>query len=279
LLSQRDAFEKYGCEIPLVENKLYNLVSNKQSFGNICKINNILTPGEFSSLAKIKYPCVAKPKKYFSETTGKILSPIIILNETALITFTRTENSKDYYFQEYIDGISYYLLYYYHRNGNVYKYSQENIAQQPGGKSMVAAVTAKYHLTDESSKYEKLFIKLGFHGLVMVEVKHNKHGHYMIEANPRFWGPSQLFVDAKMNFFSALLADYGVIDERIVFKESLVNCRYFWFGGVYETLKQKKEVICYQKRLDDIFKELFIWLDNDIYLRNDTLKLFKSELL
>ncbi len=133
------------------------MVSDKQSFGCICKENNILTPEEYSNLVEIKYPCVAKPKKYFSETTGKILAPVILLDKTALNIFKRAEKMKDYYFQEYIDGVSYYLLYYFHRNGRVYKYSQKNIVQQPDGKSMVAAVSAKYHLNGESNQVRKTF--------------------------------------------------------------------------------------------------------------------------
>ena len=34
--------------------------------------------------------------------------------------------------------------------------------------------------------------------VVMIEIRINKENYYMIEANPRFWGPSQLFVDFHM---------------------------------------------------------------------------------
>ena len=34
----------------------------------------------------------------------------------------------------------------------------------------------------------------------------------MIEANPRFWGPSQLFVDAGFNLFESFLFDYNIIE-------------------------------------------------------------------
>jgi hypothetical protein len=37
----------------------------------------------------------------------------------------------------------------------------------------------------------------GFYGLVMIEVKEYDNQFYMIEANPRLWGPSQLILDAK----------------------------------------------------------------------------------
>ena len=53
----------------------------------------------------------------------------------------------------------------------------------------------------------------------MVEVKHLSNKNYMIEANPRFWGPSQLFVDAGINLFEAFLVDNGLLNKRLTFRE------------------------------------------------------------
>ena len=35
----------------------------------------------------------------------------------------------------------------------------------------------------------------------------------MIEANPRFWGPSQFYHDCGIEFFELFLKDYDIIDS------------------------------------------------------------------
>jgi hypothetical protein len=159
----------------------------------------------------------------------------------------------------------------------IYKFSQENIVQQPDGKSMVAAVSSDLHNTIESKKYEELFKSLQFFGLVMVEVKQRDGINYMIEANPRFWGPSQLFVDAGVNFFEALLYDFEVLDHLPKLNESTDITRYFWFGGVVDTYKENKRLKFYEGNENDLMYSLPAWLQSDVYRRTDTMDIFKKE--
>lgn len=277
LLQYRSKFEQLGCTIPLVEKELYEQISDKYSFGELCKNNDIIIPKEYDNFNKIDIPFVAKPKKYISQN-GKIHSPFLILNKNDKLNFIKTCQHSDFYFQEFINGKSLYLLYYFHRNGKVYKFSQQNLIQQPNGKSIVAAVSSNFHLTQESKKYEKLFQNIGFYGLVMVEVKQNRNKNYMIEANPRFWGPSQLFVDAKMNFFETFLHDFGLLKHTPIFHEISTKHQYFWFGGVLEAFKQKKELTYHQGNETDLLNELPFYLKSDIYRKKDTFELFKNEL-
>ena len=87
-----------------------------------------------------------------------------------------------------------------------------------------------FHLTSESTKYEKLFKEIKFTGFVMTEIKGD---NFMIEANPRFWGPSQLFVDAKVNLFEAFLHDYNFISNKPpLVVSALKDVIYFWYGGI-----------------------------------------------
>ena len=132
---------------------------------------------------------MAKPQKYFSQ--GRIIfSPYIINNEIDKEMFLHRCNPSDFFYQKYIQGESCYLLYYFHRNGGVLKFSQCNFIQQPNGKSIVAAVSSEAHDSSVSIKFEKLFKKLQFYGLVMIEIRKANNENFMIEANPRFWGPS-----------------------------------------------------------------------------------------
>ena len=278
LLLHRNEIENSDVKIPLVSKELYEKISDKYCFGRLCTNNNIQVPSQFADSRDIQVPFVAKPLHYFA-SDGLNYPPILVFSETDKINFFSKYNSSDFYFQDYIEGKSYYLLYYFHRNGNVYKFSQQNIIQQPEGKSIVAAISSQIHLGEESAKYEALFKSIEFNGLVMIELMERNGTYYMIEANPRFWGPSQLFVDAGMNFFDAFLHDYGLIKNSPEFIEHNKIYNYFWFGGIIQTFKSKKMLKFHESNEVELLSLLTKWLMSDIYRRNDTQNIFKNELL
>ena len=116
-------------------------------------------------------------------------------------------------FYEYVKGRSYYLLFYFGKFGNIKKFSQENLAQQFEGKSIIAAISSTIHKENICTQYETLFKEINYHGFVMVELRKNHTGYYMIEANPRFWGPSQLLINCNTAFFEEFLYDYGFLKK------------------------------------------------------------------
>lgn len=264
-------------DVPLVEEKLYKQISDKHSFSDLCKKHKIEVPNEINP-EEISIPCVAKPKKFLEKTN---LSPFLILNHSELNHFKKLNQSNNFYFQKFIKGQSYYLLYYFHKNGSVFKYSQQNIVQQSDGKSIVYAISSNIHNKLISQSFEKLFKNINYFGLVMVEIKKFKNTYYMIEANPRLWGPSQLFVDSNCNLFLPFLNDLGLLDSYS-FKETEKNRKkqkYLWFGGILETIKNEKKLafhtqICEKKCL----LKMHNLLRFDVYKRSDTINLFKKEL-
>jgi predicted ATP-grasp superfamily ATP-dependent carboligase len=278
LLKNRVAFEEYRCIIPLVSEDLYEMISDKYSFAHLCSEANILVPKEVNYKEGHLYPLVAKPKCYFSTKTKQTLSPIIINNFIELEGFFRNYDKKEFYFQEFINGRSFYLLYYFHRDGTIFKFSQENLLQQPGGKSMVAAISSDFHKTSESRKYEDLFKKIRFFGFVMIEVRGDNDKFYMIEANPRFWGPSQLFVDANKNFFEAFFHDFGLIKSIGKFTDPSEKIKYFWFGGLGEIFRKNQKPILHQYNEKDWVESFPEWLESDIHRRPDTKLIFQKEL-
>lgn len=277
ILEHRDRFRSIGCEIPLVADELYEKISDKYSFGKLCSKHGICIPKELSFDMVRDFPVVAKPKRYFS-SVGKTLNPIIVSTIEELTSFRKEYCIEDFYFQEYIDGRSLYLLYYFGKDGRLYKFSQENIIQQPDGKSIVAATSSDFHKTGESRKYEELFQALDFSGFVMVEVRQNNGTNYMIEANPRFWGPSQLFVDSGSNLFEPFLYDLGMIDCIPELDEPENIVRYFWFGGIMETYRKGKRLKYHSGDDYDLITQLPTWLQADLYRRPDTLEIFKKEI-
>lgn len=273
-LNNRTVFSEIKVEIPLVDKELYIEVSNKESFGELCRSNGILIPGEYSSIKQASLPCVAKPKKYISPN-GEVYSPILLHSVEELEEFKRKYNETYFYYQEFIVGDSFYLLYYFRKDGSVSKYSQQNLVQQPGGKSIIAAVGSNFHETTESHNYETMFKKIGFRGLVMVEIKKSMGKSYMIEANPRFWGPSQLFVDAGNNFFEDLLIDNGFsVNKNISLKPR--EARYFWYGGLCQS--GVNNVTFHGLARERFNSEIDKWMTSDVYNRKDTRELYRTEI-
>lgn len=277
ILKERVALQKLNVTIPLVSEELYEAVSDKKLFCDICREKELLVPKEFDGINDAAFPFVAKPRKYFTPD-GSVYAPFLIFDNVQKIDFIKKCNPDDFYFQEYVEGESMYLLYYFHRDSEIYKFSQENFVQMPEGGSMVAAKSSSFHLSDESKKYEKLFEQLEFYGLVMVELKVDGNKKYMIEANPRFWGPSQLFIDAKNNFFEAFLNDWGFDVNVPVFTEP-ESIEYFWFGGVLKAMKDNKALSFHKGDEKSFLMELEKWLQYDVYKREDTIGVFREEFL
>lgn len=276
LLKNRWRLQMQGCEIPLVNEKLYEDISDKEKFWKICRENNLCTPDLIYLEDTYKRPFVAKPKTYFS-AKGEVYSPIIIENELEFYKFKEKYDEEDFTYQEYIEGKSYYLLFYFTQKGRVYKFSQENYAQQAGGKSILAAGCSNLHLDNSIAyKYEELFLQMGYYGFVMVELRKNQEQYYMIEANPRLWGPSQLFCDAGCNLFEAFLNEYGFIKqlpERKINNEE----KYLWSGGAKGALLEDKSCMWFGDGKIQVKENWPLFLKNDIYRREDTLNIFKRE--
>lgn len=276
LLLNREALEETGCEIPLVSRMLYEEISDKYSFYKLCKQEGLDVPEEINREdASGTFPVVIKPKTYQSIVCAGMYNapPAIIRDEQELNIFLAKNRRDEYFLQEFIEGESFYLLYYFRKNGEIKKLSQKNLIQQPEGKSIIAAALSEIHLTDISAKYEAMLKQKDFTGLVMIEVRKNNGRYYMIEANPRFWGPSQLFVNAGENLFIYLLADYGLVEEP---KEPVVinrDAKYYWKGGMAEIHRSGKSPVILASGVLEKDFELY-----DIYRQEDTMTLCMEEI-
>lgn len=262
-------------EIPLVNLELYRKVSDKDSFKTICAQVGLMVP-KLLSLNEIKFPFVAKRKNY-SMAVGKRVKPYLIFNQQDFDYFLNSEDLTDFYLEEYIDGNSYYLLYLFDKNGNAESYTQKNLIQQYDGKSIVAATKSDINLDEISRQYVQLFNELGFYGLVMIEIREINGLFYMIEANPRFWGPTQFIVDNKPQLLDLFFADNGLV--FISQCHESIGSDYFWFGGYIENRAKNQLLKFYDNNaivLDDL--ALAKWLKSDVYCRADTLEYFYKEL-
>lgn len=275
LLEKQDELLSRGIIVPLVNKLLYSKISDKRSFWNMCKNTGLKVPSLISIDNNFVSPYVAKPVKYIS-STGVRLAPIIVMSNSEHLNFLENYNITDFDIQEYIEGQSYYLLYYFSKNGQCYSYSQCNLAQQPGGKSIIAAISSNLHYASISDDYINLFKKNHFFGFVMVELRKKGSEYYMIEANPRLWGPSQLFVDANVKFIEAFLMDYGLIKSFTsgdVHEDSL----YFWSGGLRNDILVDDECVWLDGGREIVTKRLDEFKLCDVYNRTDTEKVYLLE--
>ena len=277
LLANRQELTAEDCIVPLVDEDMYQQLSDKCRFTACCQEHGIRVPRQIEKVTS--FPIVAKPREYWSRKDKVALYPVIINDAAGYADFVEHNDESEYFYQEYVGGQSYYLLYYFARNGEVLSYSQKNMIQQPGGKSVIAAVSSNIHKQPISSQYIRLFSGMGYFGLVMVEVKLDQGEYFMIEANPRFWGPSQLFVDAGCPFFESYLSDFGVSLKADILDRQLSGdeVRYCWFGGTAEAGGNQRELTFYDYDKQSFMKQLPKWLAADVYNRPDTNIIFIDE--
>jgi predicted ATP-grasp superfamily ATP-dependent carboligase len=275
MLRHLDILRSIGVSVPLVNELLYSEISDKQRFGEICSQNGLKVPPLIEFAGEQHIPFVAKPIRY-ENANGVIHSPFLIESSQDLEIFSQMD-SEDFYFQKFISGNSYYLLYYFDKSGKVSRLSMRNTLQQPGGKSIIAAEISCIHKKEISTGYENLFRNLGFFGLVMVELRKEADEFYMIEANPRLWGPSQIFVDAKYNLFIPLINDWMGTDFPLTDGEIDDDAKYFWTAGLFNQ-GQPLKCITHMAPSDQILwlSDLGKYIASDVYMRSDTMDIYLS---
>jgi len=275
-LQNRMYYQRQDITIPLVSEQLYARISNKYSFGELCKKHNLEIPREIPISALPEYPFVAKPKSYFSGESLKTPPPYLIYTKKDWQEFLSTENSDDFYFQEFLTGKSIYLLYFISLNNKSVYFSQENLMQQSKGKSIILARCAKVHEEKIADEYAVMLKKEGFEGLIMIELKDLDGRYCMIEANPRLWGPSQLFVDAGVPIFEEFIRDQGF--NFTTDSSEIKECMYFWHGGIVEDEKNGHTIAYHNYTQELFFSRKDLLLENEIYLRKDTKNIYYQEL-
>jgi predicted ATP-grasp superfamily ATP-dependent carboligase len=265
LIDNQSELYKKNVSFGLVDKSIYKLISDKKTFANLCNEHDISIPEEYATIPS-KFPYVVKPKKYFG-TNGIISTPSIIYNNSELDFYFLNKNLEDFYFQEFVNGESIYILFYFNKNSkDINVYSQKNYIQQSNGGSIIYAKSSDNYLDPIVRKLIKMFNNVGFFGLVMVEFRKTLDDWIMIEANPRLWGPSQLILDSGMDLLDNFLYDNKLID-KINFRKYTTNVEYIWSGGI------KSSNIVYHDGCENYEYNLKF----DIYNHRDTIKLFTNE--
>lgn len=280
LLKYRAAIESMGCEIPLVESELYNLLTGKLSSADQFLAAGFSIPRELDNSFSGTQPLVAKPRHNVSRE-DRSLYPHLLMTHGDLETFHEKNDPADYFFQEYVVGESLYLLFYIARDGRRFTWSQRNLMQQPDGKSMLLAEPAEFHLSATANRLIKFLCSIKFSGLGMIEVIKSADREVFIEMNPRIWGPVQLCVDQGQPLLHAFIGDVLHNDPShfvaLARRTRLKRQNYCWLGGIVDTLGAGRKPLLHTSKISFI-KLAYVALRNDIYLRRDSWKCFLREL-
>lgn len=260
LIKNKDELNKHKIFFGLCDEKIYELVSDKYPFSNLCKSNGIAIPIEFNSIPTVPY--VIKPKTYFNNNS-LIYTPQIIFDKNNGEKFLSDKNVSDFYFQEFVVGESVYFLFYISKYSKSIVYSQKNYLQQKNGKSITLAKSSNHYKEEIAQKLIKLFKEISFFGIVMVEFRKKNNDWIVIEANPRFWGPSQLVLDSGMQIFDYFLFENKIIDKKIIRKYK-TNIPYVYSKGMNNDFMHAG---CESYKFN---------LKFDIYNRKDTIKVFNG---
>lgn len=276
-LDRRRELGGLGCNLPLPDRATYLLVSDKRSFTDFCRNRGLPVPEEADSMEKIGLPCVAKPIVNLT-SAGISLYPWLLRTPEDVAKFQASTSPKDYFFQKWIEGESLYLLFHLSRSGKSVRFSQRNLAQQPGGKSIVLAEAATFHQNAHADAWEDALRASGFFGLAMIELRVEDGGRpVLIEANPRLWGPLQLVHDHSPALIEAYFDD--ILGKRSRRPSAFAanpaeRSVYLWFGGAIQTWKAGRSLEWHV--LKPLFPclSLLRYLRRDVYLRSDTWRCF-----
>ncbi|WP_233963726.1 hypothetical protein [Pectobacterium versatile] len=257
-----------GLDIRLVDLDVYLNISDKSRFLNYAKKFNIDIPNEITCPEVFETPLVAKPKAEFSSKENVKIYPKLIFSENDLQSIVNSKYKDDYFFQSYIDGSSYYYLFFVCPDGTFDIAYQKNLLQQGNGKSIIAAELCQCPDRDFEGKIINLLSSVGFFGFIMIEVMQYKGITYLIEANPRLWGPFDLALKA------------GFLPENIFLQRKTPmkykNAKYIWLTGLIDSLSKSDDVRNYANHKNRFFLVLsFIF--SDFYLKSDTICIFFYE--
>ena len=128
-----------------------------------------------------------------------------------------------------------------------------------------------------AQRYVKMLKESGFTGLIMIEVRYaeNSEKYFVIEANPRLWGPMQLLVDNNVDLFGAMLRDYGFGVDLDGMSQDTPNEYYFWSSGM---VPESMPIAFHNYSEEQFRKDLPYLLKQDVFSRDDTTDLFVSPL-
>jgi len=265
ILLHRARFSAAGLTITLCAASLYLTLSDKSTCNALAHSFGIKTPEPIAMPDESQLPLVAKPVTEFSRLSGKKLYPQLLFTAAHIADFNQRYRNENYFYQRFIDGKSYYLLMFVDRSV-VKCLWQRNLLQQAEGKSIIAAEICACPDPQFESSAIAMLQSTGFSGFIMIEMMQEQGISFLIEANPRLWGPLQLALD--QGFTLRWLGLSGIYPDALPRRR-----KYFWLGGLLWNRAERKPV----RHFGDPGNLLRRFIQGEIYSQRDTAFLFVKE--
>lgn len=231
ILEDRKHLNSNNILIPMVEQKIYEEMSNKESFLKLAKKVGLAIPKECVGIP-IRYdkPFVVKPKHACWGEQGVLENPFLVETKRSYAhLFDQNINTRKHIIQQYINGPSYYYCSIYQDGCKKAFFIQQTIVQEPAGKSVIVAAPSSLPI-EIVQKIDKLMRLLRWEGVMMLELKCMNNTYYAIECNPRFWGPLQLAIDNGVDF-PAMLYRLALGKSLFNIDHPNVQYGYTWLNG------------------------------------------------
>ena len=271
----QETLKQNGITVDVGKHDAYRLLSNKYEFLDYSEKFGLPIPKRLDYNDVIKdsflFKFVVKPKEDGLSPMEGLQTPFLVETDRAFEKLKSLNLNPIYHFVEkYISGPSYYYCAYYCSGLRKACFTQKTLAQRPGGGSVVKAIP--YDLPQElTARIDKLMHSINWQGAMMVEFKESRGNYFVIECNPRYWGPLQLAIDNGVNF---PLISCGV--EATCQIENGRNFGYLWIGGyVLGFIAKLKNRGSFQIHRDSRCKAVKF---RDIWARSDTLPHFFLEI-
>lgn len=268
LLQHRATLTDAGLSPALGDAGPYLRLSDKGSFRAWAAEEGLpLPPLVEAPLATAPLPFAAKPVREYGDD-GSALRPWLVESEHDRADLLAARDPDDYVLETMIGGASWYVLAHVDGDGEPRWATQRNAAQQPGGRSVVAAWSATAPTELGAEDVVDALVRSGHRGLVMVEVKADEGGPRLIEANPRPWGPLQLTVDADTGLVDAWLDDLLGRPRRPE-PTWRAGVPYLWLGGIAATRRDHGRLRWFAGGRREVRRRWPAFLRHDVHWRPD----------
>jgi predicted ATP-grasp superfamily ATP-dependent carboligase len=204
-LDRKKELNQAGITIPAPNVSVYEALSDKASFVKLCEEHGLNVPQKYENIPtdpNVKF--VVKAKAANIDAENILAYPFLVCNKYSLEDFKSLKiDMVKHFFQEYIEGASYYYCALYDQGYKRMDMVQKTLVQQPDGKSVVKAELSTLPIAVKE-KIDHMMQSLEYHGAMMFELRKCESDYFAIECNARLWGPLQLAVDNGVDFPYAL---------------------------------------------------------------------------
>jgi len=277
LLGMQEWMHHEGIQGINVSSQIYELFSDKEKLLAAAVKAGLEIPPLIEHLSESQLPFVLKPKVE-SIAKGQRIYPLLVRNAAEYVEHVASYDATRYLIQRYIDGQSFYYLYFRNDVGVLALY-QRNIAQQAAGKSIVAAELVSCPNSATDQRLRALLEQYEYRGFIMFEVMESAGQHFLIEANPRMWGPMQLALENgfRASWLVQAQHDSPQMAETRRFLRFWRREKYLWLGGFAGQTRTQMRFFSGARLW---LLQACCWLPRyDIWFATDSLRLFFFEFL